>query len=284
MKQLVNCSSLVFLGVAAITAGCASSPSKASDGGGNGDASGAMGVALVADPSGFVGLAGSTNIEGPWYAYGDQIGMDGTTATGDCEIAHATPGGGHPAAECSMIATPPFGKFDNTNSVMCTSGTVAVVPMITGTTTADYDWVWGAGIGLDFNNVGGDGGVKMPYNATANGVTGISFDWVDMTGAPINPPIGGAIRVEFPTPTSTLTAAYWNGGVAGMANSPVKKGHNEFRWAAVGGPSYYMAKFGSAPPPFDPTKIISIQFHVPTNTTSSVAYSFCIANLTALTN
>ena len=59
--------------------------------------------------------------------------------------------------------------------------------------------------------------------------------------------------------------------------SPVKMGHNEILWTKVTGPFY-----DTVAPPFDPTTILSIQFHVPTSTGAAAAYMFCISNLSAI--
>src|SRR6185295_16878031 len=108
---------------------------------------------------------------------------------------------------------PSFGSFPVTNGKLCTSGTAAQVLAIAGGTMPDYTNMWGAGVGLDLNNAGGDAGVKMPYNATMNGVTGICFN-IDMVPA-------GTLRVEFPTPSTTTGAAFWV-RAAGDQASPVK--------------------------------------------------------------
>ena len=47
----------------------------------------------------------------------------------------------------------------------------------------------------------------------------------------------------------------------------------------MGGPSYL-----TNPPPFDPTKLESVDFHVFANPTTSVPYSFCVTNVVMLTN
>jgi hypothetical protein len=256
MKQLANCLSLVLLGSAAIAAGCSSSST------GTGGSSGML-VALTPDGTGYVDVAATvpTGIKGAWYAYGDGIGADGTTATGDCEMK-----GMHQPGECSNIMSPPFGIFANTAGKMCTMGTVAKIINIVGGTTLDYNNVWGAGIGLDLNNGGGDAGaMKLPYDATAAHVIGVAFD-IDVVPA-------ANMRVEFPTKTAT-NAAFWDGL---KMISPVQVGHNEVLWTKVTGPFY-----DNAPPPFDPTSIYSIQFHVLTSGTSAGTYNFCISNLSAI--
>ena len=122
---------------------------------------------------------------------------------------------------------PSFGSFPNTAGKMCTSGTVAKIIPIVGSTMLDYNQIWGAGIGLDLNNGGGDAGaVKGTYNATAAGVLGIAFD---IDTVPL-----ATLRVEFPNATAT-NAAFWGGD---NQASPVKAGHNEIKWADVKGPFY----------------------------------------------
>ena len=266
MKQLANCLSLVLLGSVAIAAGCSTSSSATNDGspmnmGGAGGGSKLQ--ALLPDPTGYVdvGATGMTMIKGAWYAYGDGIGSDGTTGTGDCELK-----GMHAVSDCSQITTPSFGTFPNTAGKMCTMGTAAKVINLTTAAMPDYNNIWGAGIGLDLNNGGGDAGaMKLPYNATMNGVIGMAFD-IDSV------PLAG-LRVEFPTKTAT-NAAFWGGD---QMLSPVMKGHNEILWTKVTGPFY-----DTVAPPFDPTTIYSIQFHVPTSTTASASYQFCISNLSAI--
>jgi hypothetical protein len=263
MKQLANCLSLVLLGSVAIAAGCSSSTPATSGDGGTGGSSGAKLQALLPDPTGYVdvGASGTTMIKGAWYAYGDGIGSDGTTATGDCELK-----GMHAVSDCSAITTPSFGTFPNTAGKMCTMGTAAKIINLTTAAMPDYNNIWGAGIGLDLNNGGGDAGaMKLPYNATMNGVVGMAFD-IDAV------PLAG-LRVEFPTKTAT-NAAFWGGD---QMLSPVKAGHNEIMWTKVTGPFY-----DTVAPPFDATTILSIQFHVPTSTTASATYNFCISNLSAI--
>jgi hypothetical protein len=155
---------------------------------------------------------------------------------------------------------------------MCTSGTAEKVADIVGMAgMPDYSAMWGAGIGLDLNNGGGANAVKMPYNATAAGVLGFAFD-IDAV------PLTG-IRVEFPTPSTGTTAAiYMPGGSSTNFASPLTAGHNEIRWSQIMAPSY-----ATNPPAFDPTMIVSVQFHVPTSTSASASYSFCIDNFSVIT-
>jgi len=96
------------------------------------------------------------------------------------------------------------------------------------------------------------------------------------------PPVGGQMRVEFPTSAAPgvtdIYPAYWGG--AGANLSPITKGGTyALHWSDVGGPMYlipYMA--------FDKTKIVSMQFHVVTNTAAAVPFDYCISNIRALTD
>ncbi|SRR6266700_4547569 len=254
--------SLAVFGAAVVAAGCSSTGGQKGDG----SAGGGNGTLLLPDATGWVDktVTGTTNIQGAWYAYGDGIGPDGMPASGDCMKK-----GMHPMSDCSTIATPAFGKFPNTAGKMCTTGTAAAVANLVTGTTPDYDNIWGAGIGLDLNNSGGDGGVKMPFDATGNHVTGFSFD-IDMV--PVAP-----MRIEFPTMATATTAAFW---VQAMNDHfSLVKTHNEFHWANVMPPFY-----ATTPPAFDPTGILSIQFHVVSDPSGPAMYTFCVSNLRALSD
>ena len=136
----------------------------------------------------------------------------------------------------------------------------------------------GGGHRLHLNNAGthdGGTGAKLPWDATAHNVTGFSFH-ID------SPPVGGHMRVELPTSvavgTTNINAAYWGGETANM--SPfTKPGDYSFHFTDVGGPMDLPAAI-----PFDKTKILSMQFHVVANTSSTVPFSYCISNVRALQN
>jgi hypothetical protein len=163
---------------------------------------------------------------------------------------------------------------------MCASGTAARVVTDTASPTAvDYSGIWGAVIALGFNGYT-NGIAALPgsgYDAPAHGIVGVSFD-IDTV-----PSTGGALafRVEFPTaavPGVTDTdSAYWDGATSNT--SPVTVGKNVILWSNVLGPMYEISA-----PPFDPTQLVAIQFHVITNATTAVPFNFCISNLTALTS
>lgn len=259
--------STVLAGAAVAAAGCSSSPGSNQGGsgggsGGGGNSGNLTGVLITPDASGWVmGDTNTLGVQGAWYAYGDGIGADGSTATSTCVMK-----GGHQTSECSMITTPAAGPFTNTGGMMCTTGTVAKV--INGANgMPDYSNIWGAGIGLDLNATGGLVSTKGVFDATAKGVKGISFD---LSAVPLP-----GLRVEFATPSTNGSTAgndYW-GAAATYPNSPVKMGPNVVTWDLVKGP------MGHA---FTPGMIESIQFHVPTVVAATGTYNFCISNLKLL--
>ncbi len=154
---------------------------------------------------------------------------------------------------------------------MCTAGVVAQV--ITGSDGLPaWSAIWGTIVG--FNLAVDDAGVAGPYDAIAHKVTGFAFD---LDGA--GPPGGPWMRVEFATVGTNNGAAYWQGAVSDT--SPVQRaGHYEMRWPEVGGPMY----LGPSAPPFDPTQLTSIRFHVVPNTSAPIPYGFCIRNTAFLTD
>jgi len=259
MKKLSISFLLTFGVIAATSMGCGSSK------GGGG-----KGIPLVASDIGFFDGSNEAGVLGAWYSYGDWYNP--APGAGDCAVM-----GMFTADQCSQITTPVPGQpFTNAgDGKMCTKGTAAkVIADSTGATA--YSAIWGAGIGFDLNNGGTDDGgtgMKAAWDATAHMVTGFSFN-ID------SPPVGGQMRVEFPTNAATgvtdINSAYWGGETMNL--SPfTKAGTWSFHWADVGGPMYLTPHMA-----FDKTKIISMQFHVVTNTSSAIPYTFCISNLRAL--
>ncbi len=219
---------------------------------------------LTPDATGAIGR--STNgygVQGSWYPSADSIGRDGTTANAACTAA------GHAAAECSTITSPATrGSFPNVGGNMCMTGTVAKVLNNSTTGMPDYGAIWGALIGFDFTD---QNNVRSPYNAVAEGVTGIAFDLSVLTW-----PLYG-LRVELPTPSTdgqATGADYW-GASASFPPSPLTLGTNKVYWSDVAGGT------GIA---FDPTRIESVQFHVLAATISSSPYDFCIGKVSVLTD
>jgi hypothetical protein len=254
--------------------GCAEE-SKPRPGDGSGGGSSKSGVTLVPDETGWMDPMAEGNtigVQGAWYPYGDQYG-----------VAKCTGVGMHLPTECSTITSPDplLEGFPNVDGEMCTSGETAVVlpcgAGVPGCTEGnpDYSNMWGAGIGLDLNAEGGDGGAKSPWNPDEHGVVGIAFD-IDQVPA-------RGLRVELPIVLEDQTTTedhadgspYW-GATSSYPPSPIVVGHNELSFAAVLPPRTSYT--------FDRTKILAIQFHVPavTSGTTRGAYSFCIKNLTFL--
>jgi hypothetical protein len=227
-----------------------------------------MSVPLMPDANGYIDPSSNTlGIQGSWYAYGDDWGTNGAPP-GVCEVM-----GMHMASACSTITSPPpatmvDGGFMSsfmqmTPGTMCLSGTAAKV------VGGDYSNIFGIGIGLDFNN---QAGVKMPYDATMNKVVGFSFD---VTGIPT-----GGIRVEFPEMATNASGDAWS-----VTATSGKMSYVADFTAAMGTANALKPSFTSTTtqPAFDPTGVLSIQFHVPTTTSAAVTVSnLCVSNLQAL--
>lgn len=262
--------------------------SSGSDGGGT-LANTFTGDPLVPTSTGFVqdnGPSGKTGVIGPWYAYADSAGpMANATDTDFADSSCKK--GGFTADQCTSVTTPtPGGTFppDAVTGALCTQGVAAQV--INGSNgSPDYSDLWGGGIAFDFNNPGGDAGPKGDFDLSK--WTGIGFDFYGST-VPMN-----KMRVNFPFDGEHggTDSPYWEGATKDhsdlntSAMTPATAQHVTIHWADIGGPLYLTTQTNPVtPPPFDPTKAQSIQFQVFTNTSTTVPYSFCVANLTLLTN
>ncbi|HEY6476535.1 MAG TPA: hypothetical protein VI456_08115 [Polyangia bacterium] len=250
------------------TGGTGGSAGKGGSSGGN--------FLLLPDSVGDVVKPGA-GILGAWYSSTDSTPK--STGSGSCVRNQAT--------ACSVFATTSpaqggaFGPSDSPITVgrMCASGTVAQVVADAATgASPDYSGIWGAVIGLGLNGTGfgSTGSTSNAYDPTAHGIVGVSFD-IDMVPY-ANSSL--AFRVEFPTAavpgTTDLDAAYWNGATSN--GSPVTAGQNIILWSNVLGPMYELSA-----PPFDPTQLLAVQFHVIGSPVGPVPFNFCISNLTALT-
>lgn len=249
-------------------------------------------------------------IQGAWYPYGDQYGE----GEGDAKCIKV---GNHMPSECSRIDTPlppPNPGFPNVNGVMETSGLVAkILPCVPGSPAVsmmtsgcpdhDYSNIWGAGIGFDLNAdpAGADGspGAKHTWDPAAHNVVGIAFTIEGL-------PPGGALRVEFPmqltdaeaaldkppipagstTDSHSKGAPFWGAQSKGNAmfpNSPVIEGENKIFFddkTALNGIESADTTFYK----FDATRLLGVQFHVPANASSTVAYAFKISKIRFLRN
>jgi hypothetical protein len=191
----------------------------------------------------------ATGMRGHWYAYAD---------TEDCLKRH-------PAGSCSLLIAPDPAAPNVTPTDelgVCMLGVTARV--IAGPDgTPDWGGIWGARVGLSLNDDGA-------YDAPAHGVSGFAFR-LDSEPAP-----NLVLQVRLTTSTAS-EAATWGG--ASSDRSPVHVGLNAFRWADVGGPAYI-----DKPPPFDPTELVAIEFGVHASPGTTNHFSFCVRELTALTN
>jgi len=254
--------------------------SRDAAGGGSGSSGGA-GTALTPDATGYVSVT-ALNIQGAWYGYGDCWGTNGAPP-GVCEST-----GGFPAGECSSITFPlppstsdageggaPAVFTQTTPGTMCLSGTAAKV--INGTNgKPDYSDIFGIGIGLDFNN---QMGTKAAYDATSNKVTGFSFT---LSGVP-----SAGIRVEFPTTDTTATGndsyAFSAGGQVTVTKDGTYTADMTTATTDAHPLSDSFAPSGFTQPSFNASHLLSIQFHVPTNTTAAIPVTnMCVSNLTAI--
>jgi hypothetical protein len=237
-------------------------------------ATGGTAVPLTPDANGYVGpTSNPIGIRGAWYGFGDGWGLNGAPP-GVCETT-----GMHPPSACSTITFPPAasasdagdGGFtstfpQSTPGTMCLSGTAAQV------LGADYTNMFGIGIGLDLNN---PGGVRMPYDATANRVRGFSFT---VSGIPA----GVSVRVELPIPATDATGDAWS--LTLSTDGP----HTVDLSTAAPDPNGLRPAFvpTGTQPAFDATQIESIQFHLPTNTSTAIAIPaaspLCVDNLQAI--
>ncbi|HEY5448014.1 MAG TPA: hypothetical protein VIQ54_04655 [Polyangia bacterium] len=264
--------SIAIIGLTVI--GCFDPGALMPDSEGRGGAGGAAGtsvppggITLVTNGDGWL-EANPSGALGSWWSVNDYVGADGTPGGGDCAAA------GFPMSACSTLTRPtpgtPF-RPDPDGRGMCTSGTSAQVLLGSDGTPA-WSVIWGNIIAVNLATPDPSPmAVLGSYDAPAHGVTGFAFD-IDA------PPVGGHIRVMFATPGTENHAAYWSG--AGSDASPISgPGHYAMRWPEINGPFWF-----NEAPPFDPTKIEWIAFHVVSTTDAPVPFDFCLRNLVLLTD
>jgi hypothetical protein len=149
---------------------------------------------------------------------------------------------------CATVTTPTGAGFTNVGGKICTSGRTSSAP-----------GAWGAGIGLELN----DGPPQMPYDTVAHSVKGFCFR---LSGARIP---STTIRVAFPTqnnPDNVYFQAVSSSGVHTVLFSATAQG------------SWVTTKT-----PFDPTRVMLMQFQIPSATTAPVPWDFCVDGVTAIT-
>ena len=273
MNKLTH-SLCLLTSVIALGAGACSSSSPGGTTGAAGSGGG-NNYPLTPTDTGYVDDRANTGVVGAWYAYADSIGSAAQgTADGDFANSDCIKKGGFTASQCSVVNNPKAGaEFPPTpNKGMCTDGTAAVVlPGSNG--MSDYSDMWGAGIGLDFNNPGGDAGAKADWDGSAYG--GVEFDIVG-DNVPAK-----AMRVNFPFTGEHGTDSPYYQGKTQSFSALASGDHVTIHWSDVAGPKY-LSDNGTTPPAFDPHHIQSIQFQVFTNATTATPYSFCINNLAVL--
>jgi hypothetical protein len=224
-------------------------------------------VPLTSDSTGEL-TPNRLSIAGGWYAYGDGWGVVGPP--GVCETI-----GMFAAAQCSTItsplpmnspgAMPGMGFPQNPPGTFCLSGIAA---QVIGN-PPDYSNIYGIGMGVDLNHANI---VKMVYDATAHGVVGFQFD---ITGLPAA--TGDEVRVELPTPeTSADGFASW--GTSLTSSLPGGGKSVRVLFSELG------QLFSSGTPPaFNPARLLSIEFHVPSVASGATVVSdLCVSNLQAI--
>jgi hypothetical protein len=249
---------------------------------GNAGSGGSTIVGIPITPSDDATFDGNNpaGVLGAWWSAGDYYDAKGTPGAGTC------PRAGFPETKCSEITSPkPQTPIPLVlPGAVCTMGIVAIAPEGDGGQPDTSD-VWGNTIGFDLNHPPGDGGLDGSYGANvydsgAHHVYGFAFQISPLVNTPQDnviplPPI----RVEFPTEGTEADPAYWVGPNIGL--SPVSPGPlsgiYQIRWAEIGNP------LDPSAPPFAPSKLKSIQFHVPSNAANATPYSYCILNTFMLT-
>jgi hypothetical protein len=157
---------------------------------------------------------------------------------------------------CTMNHTPGTGAFENMGGKMCTKGTTYPVKA-----EADFSKQWGAGIALDLNNSGGMDAMKLPFDATANHVIGFSMK-ITGTAAP-------GLRVNI-TSVPAGNDSHYKSGMVG-ANSVMLSAVLQGSWVKMKAP-------------LDQTKLLAVQFQIPSVMGKAVAFDFCVEDLAAITN
>jgi hypothetical protein len=276
-------------GALALGAGaCSSSGNNNTGTGGSTGAGGAGnslfpgGIPLTPVDTGFVDDRSNTGIVGPWYTYADTAGPAANAS--DTDFADSSCNKGHfTASQCSSVMPTPGQVFPPVQGKgMCASGVGAVV--LAGTNGQnDYSDIWGAGIALDFNNLGGDAGAKGTFDLTKYKGIGFTFsgDMVPVNKMRVNFPFVG--EHADPVDPTKADSPYWKGDM--LDHSPLLPNQTyKIYWNEVAGPDYLTKQTPAiTPPPFDPTKVQSIQFQVFTNASTTTPFSFCVDNLTLLT-
>jgi hypothetical protein len=149
---------------------------------------------------------------------------------------------------CANVTSPTgSGSYPNVGGKICTTGTNSAAAN-----------AWGAGIGLELN----DGPPQMPYDTTAHNVVGFCFN---LSGATIP---STTVRVAFPTQDNNDNAYFESVSTPGQ-HTVLFSGIAQGSWVKTASP-------------WEPTKVMLMQFQIPASTATPVAWDFCIEGLTAI--
>ncbi len=148
---------------------------------------------------------------------------------------------------CATVTSPTGTGFANVGGKICTSGM-----------TSDATGAWGAGIGLELS----DGPPQQPYDTVANGVKGFCFV---LSGTTIPTT---SIRVAFPTQDNNDNAYF---------EAVTTPGMHTVLFSDTAQGSWVTSKAA-----FEPTKVMLMQFQIPSSTTAPVPWDFCVEGVTAV--
>lgn len=191
-------------------------------------------------------------------------------------------GDGDKAAAKPSTATDPGTTFcldSPTSGKLCMNGLGQEA--CGGSSPCDYHR-WGAGIGLNLAKHDDTAKTVTPFNATAAGVTGVSFT---ITGAAASP-----IRVQMTMVDDPATATINEGAgfVYGGGTADVKTdGTVTAQFTDFAQPAWGCVAANTASNPcgsgqtltWDATKVDALQFQVPTVAGSTTPYDFCVSDI-----
>ena len=264
MKKLAH-TFFLLTGVLALGAGACSSSGTGSTtgtGGGGGSASNNPfpgGKALIPTSTGYVDDTAGTGVIGPWYTYSDAAGPAAGPSNSDFAGSSCNKGN-FPMTACSTV-TPGPGKPvppDPTTGALCANGTGAVV--IAGRERHSRL----------LRPVGRGSRARLQQQGRRRGSEG-DVRPVQVHGHRVHlhghqhPRQPHARELPVHRRAHGSDSPYWQGDTQDYSSLANNKTIT-IKWADVGGPKYLTAQSPpTTPPPFDPTKVQSIQFQVFTN-------------------
>jgi len=251
--------------------GAATAGSSGTGGASVGGAGGAGGTGGGTDSGGSSGTSGTAGSGGspiadPCAHTGPQTKTDLTPTNGRVECA--TNDFGIEGDWKINSADPALITSAFTGSMVCANGTIAqVVATTTSGGEPDFGRYWGGGIALIMHNEGA-GFLAQPYNATANGLTGIS---VKITAGA--KPIPAQMRFKFKMTTSNESYCIEvDGATSGQTVTLHTRDAKHNCW---------MPDTTST---LDPTTIENYEVQVVSQTSMAVPFDFCLSEITALTD